>query len=235
MHKIFLRCLLTLALLFSVAPACLQADIFTGAGFALVDAVSQQPAGRGVAFGDIVVSNNGGTVAQFNSVSLQGLAHTFMGDLRISLTNQETNRTVVLTSPPADFSANFNGNYTFLVNANSNTIDQAAFGLPDSGDLASGSYAMSSFGGSRTNFDSLVGLPINGTWRLSVVDFFPGNTLDPGTPGPAGSVGSWSLNANITAVPEPSSFGLIALALSLISMSSNRKAMKLLGRAHSQR
>jgi subtilisin-like proprotein convertase family protein len=197
----------------------LRADIFVGSGFTFVDATSTQPSGRGIASGDSVISNDTRLVQQINSITLTSLTHTFMGDIRIDLTHLATGVSVILTSPPSDYSSNFNGNYTFVVNSSLPTVDIAASGLGEV-DLANGQYAVSSFGGGasnlgeRTNFDAFAGVPIEGTWRLRVVDFFPSET---------GGLGSWSINANVVAVPEPHSFSLVAIAIAAIPFVRNRR------------
>ncbi len=184
-----------------------KAEIFTGSGFSLVDAVTG--VGVGVASGNIVIAGDGRTLTSFNSVTINNLTHTWVGDLVVDLTHIESGTTVTLTSPPDNNSANFNGNYTFAVNAALQTIDEASAGLASAADLASGSYAISAYGGGtangpRTSFDTLTGLPLDGTWRLRFTDFGVGDT---------GAVGSWSMD--ITAVPEPSSFGLLGSLLAV--------------------
>ena len=185
-----------------------QADIFTGAGFALVDGTGNGNA-AGTAFGNIVVAGNGGRVASIDSVTINGFTHTFIGDLQIDFRNVTTGAIVRLASPPDLTEANFNGNYTFSVNAALQTIDEAAIGKGDNDNIASGQYAIAGYGGStavgtigpRTNFNSMTNLAIDGTWQLQVVDFFG--------PADTGAIASWSFNATITAVPEPSSMALL--------------------------
>lgn len=182
----------------------LHADVFNGAGFSFVDATATS---AGVATGNIVIAGDGRTIGSFNSVTLTGATHTWLGDLEIILRNVTTGQTVTLTSPPDARGANFNGNYTFTVNAGLQTIDEATNGLLDADNLASGSYAISSYGGGtnpgpRTNFNSFLFLPFDGTWQLQVSDFGVQDT---------GALTGWSID--ITAVPEPTSIALLGAGL----------------------
>jgi len=183
----------------AVYSSVAQADIFFGSGFTLVD--------NGTAFGNIVIAGNGGTVASIDSVTINGFTHTYIGDLFVEFRNVTTATaiTVSLASPPDNTPSNFNGNYTFSVNTAFQTIDEAAFGQGDSFNIASGSYAISDYGGgtangARTNFNTMTNLAIDGTWQLRVIDFASVDT---------GAITSWSFNSTITAVPEPSSIALI--------------------------
>lgn len=180
-----------------------RADMFTGGGFALVDASG---ATAGTAFGNIVVAGNGGTVASIDSVTISGFTHTFIGDIFVDFRNvtNATAITVRLAGPPDATEANFNGTYTFSVNPALQTIDEAVSGLGDA-DVAPGAYAIAGYGGgtangTRTNFNTMSNLAIDGTWQLRVVDFGAGDT---------GAITGWSFNATITAVPEPSSIALL--------------------------
>ena len=181
-----------------------HADMFTGGGFALVDAMGTT---AGTAFGNIVVAGNGGTVASIDSVTINGFTHTFIGDIFVDFRNV-TNATAVsvrLAGPPDASAANFNGTYTFSVNPALQTIDEAAFGKLDADDIAPGRYAIADYGGgtangARTNFNSMSNLAIDGTWQLRVIDFGAGDT---------GAITGWSFNATITAVPEPSCIALL--------------------------
>lgn len=181
-----------------------HADMFVGGGFPLVDATTTS---SGTAFGNIVVAGNGGTVASIDSVTVNGFTHTFIGDIFVDFRNV-TNATAVsvrLAAPPDATAANFNGSYTFSVNPSLKTIDEASFGKADADDIASGPYAIAGYGGgtangARTDFNSMSNLAIVGTWQLRVIDFGEGDT---------GAITSWSFNATVTAVPEPSSIALL--------------------------
>lgn len=190
-----------------------KADVFVGSGFALVDG----GAGIGVASGDIAISGDGRSVASINSVTLSNFTHTWIGDLVITFEHVESGSSVILTSPPDGRSSNFNGTYTFLVNPALQTIDEASLGQSDAFDLASGNYAISSYGGGtaigpRTNFNSFAGINLNGTWRLTVEDFVGGDS---------GAVGGWSFD--VSAVPEPASMLLIATVLGIGGFRMRRK------------
>ncbi len=201
---------LTLALgSFVARPAVAQVTYGPGSGGALVDGTSTAV---GVFNTDIVVNAASQTVTAFNSVTLTGLTHTYLGDLEIRLTKQGTGEFVILTSPPDLRSANFNGTYSFVVNPALQTIDEASAGLATTANIPSGSYAISQYGGgtdngTRTTYTPFVGVALTGTWRLTISDFDAGDT---------GALGSWQFNATPSAVsaaaPEPSSIALLALS-----------------------
>ena len=178
--------------------------MFIGGGFTLVDATA---AGSGTAFGNIVVAGNGGTVTSIDSVTINGFTHTWIGDIFVDFRNVTTATavTVRLAGPADATAANFNGSYTFSVNPALQTIDEAAFGKGELDDIAPGPYAIAGYGGgtlngTRTDFNSMSNLAIDGTWQLRVIDFGQGDT---------GVITGWSFNATITAVPEPSSIALL--------------------------
>ncbi len=194
-----------IALLGMQQPAAAQTEYTGGPGGPLVDANGLMP---GLFTSNLVISGTGLTVAQINSVTLNNLTHTAIGDLEIALVNLDTTRVIVLTAPPEARNSNFNGAYTFTVNASLPTVDEATAGLSDTQDLPLGFYAASEYGGGfnngeRVDFSALDNTPLDGAWQLQIGDFFPGDT---------GALGSWSFNARTAsvAVPEPSTLALLA-------------------------
>lgn len=173
--------LLSIAALAGTAAA----QTFNGAGFSIPD---NTPAGASSS----IVIGSGGNVQDL-TVTLQGMSHTWVGDLIISLSNGSTS--VNLTNRPGNpattfgYSWDLGGDYTF---------DDAAaqtwegVGSAFTGTLASGSYApegaLSSFNGG-----SLVG-----TWTLTISDNAGGDL---------GSLQGWTL----TNVPAPSAMALLGL------------------------
>ena len=211
----------TLALIGPTPTVHAQTTHGPGSGGALIDATSS---GNGNFISDIVVIAPATEIIQsFNSVTLTGLTHSWIGDLEILLTNVESGAEVALTSPPDDSEADFNGTYTFLVDPSLQTVDEATSGLASDAVVRPGVYAISSFGGgtdngSHENFGAFVGLGIGGTWRLSITDFVVEDS---------GTLSSWQFNAttrNITtAAPEPGSLALAGILLPGMVMIARRR------------
>lgn len=202
------RLFVTAGLLVSLISGVTKGDVFVGGGFALVD-FDDVNSEVGEASGDISIAGDGRTVASINSVTLTNLTHTWIGDLVVTLEHVESGASTVLTSPPDGRSANFNGTYTFLVDAGLQTIDEASLGQGTAFNLASGNYAMSNYGGGsaigpRTDFAAFDGVSLDGTWRLTFFDFVGGDS---------GALGGWSFDAS--AVPEPTSMLLLASVVGL--------------------
>jgi len=171
-----------------------------------------------------VLNFAGVTVDQVTSVTLTNLTHTYIADLAISLLHVESGQSVVLTSPPDDTAANFGGTYTFVVDPGLQTIDQVTRNTNTSFVVPTGSYAISDYAGEggengpRTDFTAFAGIPLSGTWRLSIEDF---EVLGTGT------LGSWSFAATTTsaaAIPEPGTLALLPLgALALAGAGAGRR------------
>jgi MYXO-CTERM domain-containing protein len=131
------------------------------------------------------------------NVNLSGLAHTWVGDLLITLSHNGT--TVAMSDRPgvpatgAGFSWNLNGNYNFDDEAANGTWESvgtqaSTFNLPG-GDYKS-EQALSAFDGMSTA----------GAWTLTISD---------GAGADLGSLVSWGMT--ITAVPAPGAFAVLGL------------------------
>lgn len=137
-------------------------------------------------------------IADLN-LNLNGMTHTFVGDLIVSLSNGSTSVNLVNRPGVPEFSSfgwayNLNGNYTFDDSA-SVTWDNVNNGVQDTAfNIASGSYlgenALAAFNGGS----------VGGTWTLTISD---NAGID------IGALSSWSLT--VRAVPAPAGFALLGL------------------------
>jgi PEP-CTERM putative exosortase interaction domain len=188
-----------------------------GPGGTLVDATLDIATGNiipGVFTSDIVVTDKF-AISSFNSVNLRGFFHTLAGDLTIQLSHLESGTTVDLVNrlgqtngaDPFDFGddSNFGGTYTFT-EAGSSLLDEAQLGNT-SYTMTSGTYARSSHSdpayGNPLDFSNLALDSIEGTWRLTITDYSPGDF---------GSLSGWGFAAT-AAIPEPSTLTLFPLGL----------------------
>lgn len=150
---------------------------------------------------DLVITDPG-TIVGFNSLTLTNISHTFLGDLVVTLTHVESGITVDIldrvgrtTGTGFGSGLDLAGNYVF--------VDGGA-AIPSTGTvLAPGEYGLSpngEFGSSAGlgSLDAFVGVPLAGTWRLSVQDFASGDV---------GSISAFSINV---VIPEPAALGLLA-------------------------
>ncbi len=137
------------------------------------------PDGQGTFIDDIIVKDDFRVTDV--TVTLNDFVHTWVGDLAVQLHHLETDTVVELFRRPgqAQFSASgysndLNGDYSFN-DHNSCDFEAAAF---HNTVIPSGNYTST---GSLSGF---YGLSAAGTWRLTINDYFPGDS---------GSLGSWQL------------------------------------------
>ena len=134
-----------------------------GAGFAIPDG---DPAG----LSSSIVINDFGTINDLN-LNLNGLSHSFLGDLVITLTHEDTHTTVVIADragineggdPTFGFNIDLDGGYTIDDESTGGSFhDQIAF---NKGSLPAGDY---------NSFEALSafdGMSITGTWTLFISD-----------------------------------------------------------------
>lgn len=145
-------------------------------------------------------------------VTLNGLTHTWFGDIKATITHVETGDTFSLFDRPGKTNAttgfgessNAGGDYSFN---DFFTGDLWAAGNGGGTDFVvpGGNYfATGALSGAKVNFlPSLLGDDAFGTWRLNITD---------GAAGDLGSLGSWSLAFIKTPVPAPGAFALLGLA-----------------------
>ena len=180
-----------------------QAQTFFGTGAAIPDNNA-----AGVNGGNIVVAGPLGTI-QTVSFGMQGLTHTWVGDLIATVTYTPNtgspisvnlmNRIGVVTTGAGD-SSDFNGDYTF---SDSGADIWAAAAAAGSGvAIAAGDYRATGAGsGTAINLTSLfAGADATGTWSLNVADRASADL---------GAITGWSVT--LTSVPAPSALALMGL------------------------
>lgn len=142
---------------------------------------------------DLVVPNTQmGAIVSFESLRLISINHTWVGDLRMSLTHVESGLSVTFLDRPGrvlptdtGFSSDLAGNYTF--------VDGGAAITGANSVLTPGTY------GTANPLAAFIGTPAAGTWRLNIADVA------------ATDVGSFSAFGLDFTVPTPGTAGLLAL------------------------
>ncbi|MBL8230102.1 MAG: PEP-CTERM sorting domain-containing protein [Bryobacterales bacterium] len=169
---------------------------------------------------DIVLSDPRIITGNF-FVSLNNLAHTWPGDLVVTVTHVETGTTATLFDriglPQSTFgcATDFSlGNYTFS--------DSGSGPLPcPPNPIPAGTYRASRPDDTAVFIaNTFNGLAATGTWRLSITDFFPG--------GDSGSLVNWTLNLDVAdaEVPEPGTLASVALGLAAAALWRRRTQMR---------
>lgn len=166
---------------------------------------------------NIAVAGLAGNIISL-TVTLFGLSHTFPDDIDILLVGP-TGVKLLLMSDVGGFDDANGITLTFM---------DGAPGLPDSGQLVSGTFAPTNFGTGDTfpapapggPYASLLsafnGTNGNGLWSLYVVDDLGGDV---------GSIsGGYSLN--FTVVPEPSTYALLAGGLLVLAFAWKRRSVR---------
>ncbi|NEQ71843.1 MULTISPECIES: proprotein convertase P-domain-containing protein [unclassified Okeania] len=138
------------------------------------------------------------------SIDFNDLTHTWSGDLIVDLTYDDGAGTVITAGVfdsvggPTDL----NGNYTFADGGS-----QFSPALP--GGISSPDDSF---------LDAFAGINVAGTWTLSILDQFGGDS---------GSLGSWDLNVEPVSTPEPASlfalFGIGALGATSLKRKQKEK------------
>jgi hypothetical protein len=201
----------------------------TGAGFNIIDNTTQSSA--------ISVSGLGGVIGtspsnQSVAVRLNGVSHTWVGDLTIRLAFESSalaqaiswtimNRPGIYAVGSNDgFNDNLLGSYSFGEgDAGSGSFlgdfnDFWAFNNPAGGaNLPSGDYfAFDELLGYQSPGDKFVGVDPNGTWSLHI-----GDVADPD----AGALQSWDLAFHT--VPEPASLAVTAMGVMALAAAARRR------------
>jgi MYXO-CTERM domain-containing protein len=161
---------------------------------------------------DIVISATNMQVNSVVDVTLNGITHTWLGDVGMYLLGPNTDVNNAATyssimSPPDGESSNLNGNYVMVVDPLKQTIDEVSGPLTTSQNVPSGTYAISGYGGGtsngpRTDYNAFVGSPLDGTWTLAVIDFAAPDS---------GALTNWSITLDVSPIPEPASLAAAGL------------------------
>lgn len=188
---------------------------------ALADFPGQGPGGsipdnNSTGFSSTIVLGGAGTITDLN-VNIGGLRHSWIGDLRMTLTHVDTATSVVFVNRPGvgvgsggvdpgtstvGFSANYGlnattgANYTF--DDEGADLYAAVNGQLSSFQLPAGSYTHPN-AADLSGFD---GQPIAGTWILTISDHAGADT---------GLFANWDIKAT-TSVPAPGALALLGLA-----------------------
>lgn len=171
--------------------ATASAQSYSGAGGAIPD----NGGATGNAFTSSIVITDSGSVQDL-TVTLNGAAHTWVGDLIVSLSNGSTtidliNRPGVPELGTVCYSWNLLGDYTWA-DSGASSFEDVGNGVGSAFNLASGVYspenALAAFNGGS----------LAGTWTLSISDNAGADT---------GSIAGWTL----TNVPAPSALALLGL------------------------
>jgi hypothetical protein len=153
---------------------------------------------------------------------LLGLTHTWVGDLTATLSHggQDVQlfRRVGATGATAfGDSSNLGGDYTFCA-AGADFAAAAAAGGTDFV-IPSGTYMQTGASLQATppldpdDYSVFANQAVAGAWTLSIQDFAGGDT---------GSLQGWSFEANVLVVPEPTTLGLLGVAMAAMGMLRRR-------------
>ena len=179
------------ACVISAGAVCVNAQTFSGAGFTIVDGGFQDPNSCSI----VTVSGITGNV-NLKKVTFTNLAHTFAGDLELSVQSPIVNNDGVggnMVSFPDSRPCNLNGTYNFQDNA-SISLAAATDNCTDNQVIAGGNYLPSNYGGNTNDgplttlaadFGTLTPAQANGDWQVCAFDYSVGNT---------GTVGGVSLD-----------------------------------------
>lgn len=175
---------------------------YSGQGGAIPDSVGGVP---GVFTTNIMVSDS--APIKDVTVNLSGLNHTWAGDLRISLTHDDTGTSVDLANRVgrtggAGFgdSSDYGGDYSFNDDFGGDLWAEAA-AIGGASIIPSGDYFPTTLEGALSSLASFDGEDLNGSWTLEIEDNAGGDT---------GALGAWSID--FLAVPAPGAAALFGLA-----------------------
>ncbi len=201
------RWALAACLTLSASSAALAGIYTTTSGGAVPD---NTPAGvsSSIIVGDL------GLVNSFDSITINGLNHTWIGDLVITLSHGTTTIDILdkvgsNTATAVGDSSDLRGNYRFILGGADFTaaaaVGTSAYLVPDNVSYAPvpNPLGASAANGLLSNF---IGLAVAGTWTLNISDRADLDT---------GSFTGWSFSTTNSQgqVPVPGSFALLGLGL----------------------
>jgi hypothetical protein len=188
--------------------------------------------GAGTSF-EGTLSGTGLIIDTIDTVVLAQMTHTWVGDLKVTLTHVDSGTSVNLFHHVAGDGGSGGdgdssdlgppGNYTFRVGQGDPTIEMGANGntiVPDGfyrpAEQADPNATVSGANSVDTNFNAFVGLAADATWRMTFVDRFPGADT--------GNLVHFELHGTGSPVPEPATFA--ALGLGALALLRRRRAAK---------
>lgn len=179
------------------------------------------PLAIGTASADIVDSGSGFTIPDNGSnssviniaanetitdvtVTLEGLQHTWMGDLQATLTGPGGSIDLFWSvGGGIGDSSDFDGDYTFT-DAGPGDLWAVAASLTAAQAVPSGAYFATDGSDIVQSFATAFGgTSTAGAWTLQIADVNTGDT---------GSVSGWTLSITSNVIPEPASLGLLGVA-----------------------
>jgi len=198
---------------------------YAGGGGAIPDATTSNSIPGSGLFSSSVVATEVGTITGIKMVTLNGLAHTFVGDLQVTIISPNGTRVNlfsrfgVTTATGFGSSKDLGGDYSFTDGIGSPAFNPVAgAGLYPSGtyqritNSVAAVVQVGTTGGVQglnpNTYATMIGGASNGTWTLEIRDFAAADT---------GSLASWSIEFNY--VPAP---GAIAL-LGLVGVTARRR------------
>lgn len=197
----------------------------SGSGGAIPEATVNHTA-PGVINSDIIIAS-GGIVTGNLTVTINGLTHTWMGDLSATLTHVESGlfqdlfwRVGAATTTAFGDSSDPSGDFSFNNSFTGDLWAQAAAATGTTPIPGGDYFATSALSGSAVDLSEFFnGTTAAGTWRLTIQDWALGDS---------GSFTGWDLSFNAASeIPEPS-FALPILAIGLIGVAGrswrNRRA-----------
>jgi subtilisin-like proprotein convertase family protein len=156
------------------------------------------------------------------TLNLFNLAHTYAGDVSVSLSHDGITEYAIyrVGSGNGGAASNYGGNYS-LNNDYAANLGTTASALGNMQTIPQGNYFPTS-GRTETAFsDAWNGLSVAGAWTLTVRDWSFGDT---------GSLGSWGLSINtadpVTSTPEPATTGLLAAGVGGLALLRRKLASR---------
>lgn len=141
-------------------------------------------------------------------LDISQMTHSWIGDLIVTLTHDDTGTSAVIASGIGSVgntgsgdSSDFGGDYTF---SNDGGDIWAAAAAANGSIVPVGDYFATDINGTLVDLDAtFAGENTAGTWTLDFFDRANGDT---------GFIQNWTLNITSSPIPEPGTFGVLAIA-----------------------